>query len=74
MEKCIGNKTTLSTTIRRQPMPDKYNGDCYIISSMKCYNKDHAITTLEILGYTKENAEKHINGLLKEYFNERSII
>jgi hypothetical protein len=32
-----------------------------------------AITT-SILGYTKENAEKHVNRLLKEYFNERSTI
>jgi Holliday junction resolvasome RuvABC DNA-binding subunit len=53
-------------------MPDKYTGNYFIISSMKCYNKEHAVLTLGILGYSKVEAESYISKLLKEYFNERS--
>jgi hypothetical protein len=54
-------------------MPDKYNGNYFIISSIKCYNKDHAVAILGIIGYSKIEAESYISRLIKEYFNERSI-
>ena len=54
-------------------MPDKYTGDYFIISSTKCHNKDHAVTTLGIIGYSKVEAENYINRLIKVYFNERGI-